>query len=461
MVIQLWEENTYLPDALLGEIQVVLDMFQTQPTKPLELIQVYPFRHQITRVKVKINYRPKALIEAQRTPNLSQSRPGMVPVQLTSSNTARQANSPSRSLTLNSKIVTQAELKELIEILDFGLTEALRAPDMDHPGTDPVWDWTVASSLSGITQPSLAREHRYSALPHIIDQDLPIYMRPISLDIGLPPSDFIPPVNTPRSPRAENVTSPRQAPNESPKEYPRPEERALSPRPYGATPGSIKHEVAYRQVAVSHGVVPTLDMAAKVESPSNDPDVESTVTRAISPRPRAAATRVVVSPRISPRSETSARDALPSTVSNSSPSSTTPTSAESLSPRAVTPHNQVEGELTSSESVGSTLSPENANFSPPTSPRNGDSSWRPSHAPSESLLEPIMGEVMGQTKSIQTQGNAARDRRSRARRPTAGQPPEFKDMERILSVSRDSSRELSKSPTTPEVAPPSPTEPLN
>lgn len=256
MVIQLWEENTYLPDVLIGEIQVILDEFQ--PTKPIELIQWYSFRHQITRVKLKMVYRPKALLEAQRAPAGSSSRPGMVPMTLNTSNTARQANSPSRSATLNSKIVTPAELKELIEILDVGLMESLRAPDMDHPGTDPVWDWSLSSSLSSLSQPAIPRENRYSAMPHFIDQSLPVFMRPISLDIGLPPSDYIPAQPTPGTPEhfLEGKRLMQRASEINPAilkdpvtTETHPTDSSLSPRPYGVDIQSIRHEFAVRAVS--------------------------------------------------------------------------------------------------------------------------------------------------------------------------------------------------------------------
>lgn len=258
MVIQLWEENTYLPDAIIGEIQVVLDEFQ--PTKPLELIQWYSFRHQITRVKIKMVYRPKALLEAQRGPaaGSTSSRPGMVPVALSNtSNTARQANSPSRSATLNSKIVTPAELKELIEILDVGLMESLRAPDMDHPGTDSVWDWSLSSSISSLSQPAIPRENRYSAMPHFVDQSLPIFMRPISLDIGLPPSDYVPsqiPTATPEQFLETKRSSPQpMTPQLFTNGVPASEstyiEPSTSPRPYGVDIHTIRREVAVRAVS--------------------------------------------------------------------------------------------------------------------------------------------------------------------------------------------------------------------
>lgn len=351
MVIQLWEENTYLPDAIIGEIQVVLDEFQ--PTKPLELIQWYSFRHQITRVKIKMVYRPKALLEAQRGPaGGATSRPGMVPVALSNtSNTARQANSPSRSATLNSKIVTPSELKELIEILDVGLMESLRAPDMDHPGTDPVWDWSLSSSISSLSQPAIPRENRYSAMPHFVDQSLPIFMRPISLDIGLPPSDYVP-SQVPAGPPEQFLEAKRSSPQTV---VPQPfandtavasestfVEPSTSPRPYGVDIHTIRREVAVRAVSPPRQA-PRLETSethrlSGIGSATEAPIVVSSSTHAalasIAPlNLQAATTTVQPSPPNSGRDTNSAGPVLSAPPSPTSGVAGASISGDSSSPR--------------------------------------------------------------------------------------------------------------------------------
>lgn len=365
MVIQLWEENTYLPDALIGEIQVVLDMFQSQPTKPMELVQMYSFRHQITRVKLKMNYRPKALIEAQRAPAASSSRTGgMVPVALSTSNTSRQANSPIRSNTLSSKVVTPSELKELIEILDFGLMESLRAPDMDHPGTDPVWDWTVSSSLTGVTQPSIPRENRYSAMPHFIDQSLPIFMRPISLDIGLPPSNFVPidyttdvPVNTIDSQAitlSQFSTMDSEAASEPTTSYPEP---STSPRPYDIDPTSLKRELAVRAVSPPRSA-PALEVSATHRLSALDASATSASTFIATPPTTPAITPLDL------RAASVAQGAnLMATLSSTSEGTKTPGSPKS-------------------DSAHSPKSNEAKDDAP--SPRLGGGNWKPATSPSSS-----------------------------------------------------------------------------
>lgn len=464
MAIQLWEDNTYLPDALIGEIQVVLDMFQHNPNKPLELIQVYSFRHQITRVKLKMNYRPKALIEAQRAPVSQQRGSAMVPVPLTNStNTARQAtNSPSRALSLNSKVVTPAELKEFIEILDFGLMETLRAPDVDQVGGDPVWDWGVStSSLGGATQPSIPRENRYSAMPHVVDQTLPIFMRPISLDIGLPPSTTTssasqngtsyafggqksdesprkvdakpieqPPVS--RLPIATNVNKSADLPNAN-------TESTRMASTYGIDPDSIRHELAIRAISPRSNLVePSRETSASVRLSEQIPEIYPPAILSTSPPFNAAgiskATCGEAPTLVSPRLQGSI------TIGNAREGSTSPRSDASLSPsrgeaseESIKAQNIPDASPTTPGSPNSlsprSLTPTTTNLSQTASNGGDPAAWMPTIAPSESVLEAYLDEP---SKTMQSLGNAARERR-RNRRPTydAQHPPEFKGLEAL------------------------------
>lgn len=503
MVVQLWEENTYLPDAIIGEIQVVLDEFQ--PTKPLELIQWYSFRHQITRVKVKMVYRPKALLEAQRGPSggASSSRPSMVPVALSNtSNTARQANSPSRSATLNSKVVTPAELKELIEILDVGLMESLRAPDMDHPGTDPVWDWSLSSSISSLSQPAIPRENRYSAMPHFVDQSLPIFMRPISLDIGLPSSDFTPSQLPSANPEgfleSKLTTSQARAPIDTSKAAPSSSESTViepstSPRPYGVDISTIRREAAVRAVSPPR-VAPQLETSEvhRLSGLTGSSDTPTITTTAVHSPPASLSplNLQALASASQPSPPNSGRESLPVAPTISGPPSPSATSvgetagepasprasglplpqdwklaASPSSPRSLSPAlsprvQQIAGSREAAvsapaifEAVGSVGSPpslraSDASFPFTTTrtpqmsfsgPSTADSlktstgslehsPWVPTVAPSEEALVGYMEETTGQSKAMQSQGNAARERR-RNRRPTydSQHPPEFKN----------------------------------
>ena len=394
---------------------------------------------------------------------------------------------------------------------------------MDHPGSDPVWDWAVASSLSGISQPSMNREHRYSAMPHIVDQSLPIYMRPISLDIGLPPSSYVPPTThttsfgTAETTKQETKTSPRQAAlhlplgslssssqtettipatiesqNQSsshpvssptptfhnilaasPATYTPPDpERSVSPRPYGAQPGSIKLEMAHRTIVPASSTGPVLDTAVSHRTSGHQADLIPAALRSISP----PVNRVEIPATVLPETglQTSIESTLATSARNGAEHHTHTTSWEVASPR-----NQLEPEETPADvaAVASQLqlSPRSpASFSPaspdspssvtsntsrsssptpskgttgaisprPLSPSSFSDSgaWLSTAVPSEAVLEPYIEETTGQSKSMQSSGNAARERR-RNRRPTydSQHPPEFKDIERILSNSRNNS----------------------
>lgn len=494
MVIQLWEENTYLPDALVGEIQVVLlDMFQNQPTKPLELIQMYGFRHQITRCKVRIVYRPKALIEAQRTPALTQSRPGLVQVPLTNGSNTTRSNSPARTLPLNSKVITPTELKELIEILDFGLNESLRAPDIDHPGSDPVWDWTVSSSLSGISQPSIPREHRYSAMPRAVDQSLPIYMRPISLDIGLPPStssslspkssftplspssqtvipSFAPApqatTNLPSLPSAthiaaispaspqttlntilnsgkENDTESQQNGTESSQIST--EAKPTSTVPQISTSNSIRFEIAVRATSPPRAEA-RLENATSVRgSGGASAQVFPPPMRSLSPPPPSNSRIDVSSSSSSNINNTNLHLAPSNWVKSQEPSPSPPLSPKESS-GSITPSRDTAASPTANPTGQGGTSPRTT--SPQPFGTDPSATWISSIAPSETVLEPFVEETTGGSKAMQSLGNAARDRRRRERRPTydSQHPPEFIGIDKIGSLKMsNSSRDLTSS----------------
>lgn len=380
MTIQLWEENTYLPDALLGEIRVILDMFQSHPSNPLELTQVYGFRHQITRAKVRICYRPKALIEAQR-PSLARTGSASIPVALNTSNPTRSAHSPARSLTLNSKVVSTSELKELVDILDMGLTEALSAPDLDHLGTDPVWDWSVQTNVPGGNGlPALTKEQRYSARPNTVDDDLPVYMKPLSMELGLPPSA-----------------------NSSDKWMEQHANRILPQSPKAS-------EAQSSNVPASSSQAPTVAIntppavLAPISSAAED--------KASSPSPNESSNPTTTTP-------ISEYAAPSSPTSSSNPTSPNPESNQEFDDLPL---------LSPSEE------PSEAGRAP-TRSASGSIAWSRPLAPSEHHLEPLMDHLTGKVKLIQSQGNTARDKR-RARRATydSMNPPEFKDAEAVMQL---------------------------
>lgn len=372
MTLQLWEENTYLPDALLGEIRVVLDMFQSHPTNPLELTQVYGFRHQITRAKVRICYRPKALIEAQR-PTLGRASSAIVPVALNTTNTSRNANSPARSLTLNSKIVSTAEIKELVDILDTGLTEALRAPDLDHIGSDPVWDWSIQSNLpssGGLS--TLTKDQRYSTRPVYVDDDLPVFMMPISMELGLPPSTNI------RETWMDQHTKRIMAPTQK----------------SSGNPGAVSAEAPPPAPAAEAPTAPLQPVSAT--APADQLNLPPPPSRPIS----------------------SSEAEMPSLASiESRPQSEPVTSATSRQDSNDAP--PIDSSEILAEEGDRTLKATTESMS-----------WARTLAPSEHMLEPLMEDLTGKAKLIQSQGNTARDRR-RQRRATfdSKNPPEFKDID--------------------------------